>query len=217
MSHGKTIRFYLLVLLLGAAPSHASVLVSNLGEPPIAEFNTSNFVIGGSFSTAGGSYTLHSVTVSVFSNSSGTSELRLRADDAGLPGELIESLGAVTIGMGSSQVTYDSLGTTLDADTTYWITLGENGSGDFQWDVTISTAELSPVSWTIGDQTVSSDDGGATWSPVFFGPPNESPKFAINTVVVPEPPSLGLIGLGNLLAFRAVASAKKKASPRRAQ
>lgn len=113
-------------------------------------------------------------------------------DALGMPGMLVEDLGPQTIGRGTSAVTYTSAGVVLQANTTYWLTLGEAaGSGDFQWDGTTSTAQIPPVSWTTGDQALSSGDGGATWQQVFFGPANESPKFAIDATAatVPEPHS----------------------------
>jgi len=189
--------FLLLVLL--ASPSRADLIaVSNLGEPLSGGFGLGTLALAGSFTTADGAYTLNSVVVSAFSNSAGSATLRLRTDVLGMPGVLVEDLGSNRIGAGSSAVTYAYLGTALQPNTTYWVTLGEAGSGDFQWNVTTSTAETSSVAWTIGDQARFSNDGGTIWQQVFFGPPNESPRFAINArpAVVPEPSTLSVIGLG---------------------
>src|SRR6185503_13900973 len=121
----------------------------------------------------------------------GTSELRLRADASGSPGALIASLGShSTPAPGSSQLIYAAAGNALSANTTYWVTLGETGSGDFQWDGTTSTAQTSPGSWTIGDQDKSSSNGGATWVDVNFGPPNESGKFAVDATPAAPPVAL---------------------------
>jgi hypothetical protein len=198
------------LLLVAAAPSHAGIIVvSNRSEPLDVEFNVVQFAFAESFTTASGAYTLNSVIVSAFSNTSGRSELRLRTDVLGMPGLLVENLGLQTIGPGQSSPTYISTGSILQANTTYWLTLGETGpsSGDFQWDGTLSTAETSPVSWTIADQALFSTNGGATWKQVKFGPPNVSTQFAIEATpaaTVPEPGTcaLGLIGLGALLRYR---------------
>ncbi len=198
------------ILCFVTNPSRATVVVSNLSEPYQVGFTAdgTHFATAGSFSTsAAGNYRLNTVTlpIQVNSVSGDTTELRLRADGGGVPGALIESLGSEFASQGQTLLTYNSTGSVLSANTTYWVTLGETGSGGGQnWDGTLSTAEFSPISWTIGDQTFDSVIGSGTWQQVNFGPPNSSPLFAIDATAVPEPSSvtLGIIGLAGLLVFR---------------
>jgi hypothetical protein len=181
--------------LLASIRSDAATQVSNLAESLGFEMtaNGTNFAAASSFTTGASAYQLTSITVSVFTNTSGTSELRLHADNAGVPGTLIESLGSQTLpsNQGNVLLTFNSPGTpTLAANTTYWVTLGETGSGDFQWDGTFSTAETSPSSWTIGNQAKSKASGSSTWGEVFGGGTQESGRFAIDAtavVVLPQP------------------------------
>jgi hypothetical protein len=176
--------------LITPIPSQGVTYLSNLAEPVAVEF-TSN----GTFAHATGFWTganpvrLTSITVSVLTNSTGSSELRLRADagGAGVPGALIESLGSQTLpaSSGSVLVTYNSPGTpVLLPYSLYWVTLGETGSGSFYWDGTSSTtspgADPSPYGWGTGDFVKVSSNGGASWQDVDFGPPNENAKFAVD-------------------------------------
>ena len=180
--------------LLASTRSGAATQVSNLAESLGFEMtaNGTNFAAASSFTTGASAHQLTSITVSVFTNTTGTAQLRLRANNAGVPGTLIESLGSQTLpsNQGNVLLTFNSPGTpTLAANTTYWVTLGETGSGDFQWDGTFSTAETSPSAWTIGNQSKSSANGGASWSDV-FGATQESARFAIDAtavVVLPQP------------------------------
>jgi hypothetical protein len=158
--------------LLVAVRSEAATHVSNLAESLGFELTAdgTHFAGASSFTTGGGATQLTSITVSVFTNTTGTSELRLRADNAGVPGTLIESLGSQTLpsNHGNVRRVFDSAGQpTLAANTTYWVTLGETGSGDFSWDGTFSLSESSPASWTIGNQAKSRANGGSTWDEVF--------------------------------------------------
>ena len=171
------------LILLWATRSFAATQVSNLSEPYTVGFtaNGVHFAHASSFVTDGASFTLQSVTVAVRTNSSGTSELRLRADSAGSPGALLESLGTQSIS-GDVLLTYNSVGTPLSANTRYWVTLGETGSGDFTWKGTTSTAETSPGAWTIGNDDYNMTAGSGTWTPTNFGPPNESSLFSVDAI-----------------------------------
>jgi hypothetical protein len=167
------------VSLLVAARSFAATQVSNLSEPYTVGFtaNGVHFAHASSFVTDAASYVLQSVTVAVRTNSMGSSELRLRADSGGSPGVLIQSLGTQSI-TGDTLLTYNSGGTPLSANTRYWVTLGETGSGDFTWKGTTSTAQTG--AWTIGDDCFQMAAGSGTWTPTNFGPPNESALFSID-------------------------------------
>ena len=143
------------LLLLAAASLIASraeavTQVSNLSESNSVNFTSQGtFAHASSFTTGATATVLTSITVAVHTNSTGTTELRMRADNAGSPGALIESLGSQTLGPPgiTTDLAFPSPGTpTLAANTTYWVTLGETGSGDLAWQGTTSTVESSPAS-----------------------------------------------------------------------
>jgi hypothetical protein len=202
---GARVKLVLAAALLVSARSDAATQVSNLAEPLGVEFTSQGtFAHASSFTTGGSASQLTSITVSVFTNLTGTSELRLRTNASGAPGTLIESLGSQTLpsNQGNVLLTFSSPGSpTLSANTTYWVTLGETGSGDLGWDGTTSTAESSPASWTIGDQMKRSSDGGATWVDVNFGPPNESGKFAVEASAIQTFPDIAVTDATNRSIF----------------
>jgi hypothetical protein len=196
-----------LVVVLALPSAHASVVVSNLGEQYQVGITSdgAHFAAAGSFTTsAAGTYKLNSVSlpIQVNSPSGDTTELRLRANNAGAPGTLLESLGSLFAPQGQTSLTYNSsIHSLLSPNTTYWLTLGETGSGGGQnWDGTFSNNETSPIGWTIGDEALDSANGGVTWGPVNTPPPNETPKFAVDASLVPEPSTA-------LLAIAAVGTA----------
>jgi hypothetical protein len=195
-----------LIVLLASSSVHAIVVVSNLSDA--YQFGATSdgvhFAAAGSFTTsAAGTYKLNSVSLPIQVNSTGgdTTELRLRADNSGAPGTLLESLGSLFAPGGQTLLTYNSsVHSLLNPNTTYWLTLGETGSGGGQnWDGTESTAESSPISWTIGDQTFDSVIGSGIWTQDNFGPPNSSPKFAVDASPVPEPSAALLAVAGGCL------------------
>lgn len=159
--------------------------VSNLAESYDAEFlsNGTTFAHASAFTTGGLGYALTGVTLSAQANTVGHAEVRIRSDSGGQPGDFLASLGTQSLSDGLQNLTYPASGLSLLPNTTYWITAGETGSGDFNWTGTTSMAETSSGSWTIGDQTFVSADGGANWTPVSFGPPNESARFSVDADV----------------------------------
>ena len=94
-----------------AAPSIAATQVSNLSEPLGIEFTAdgAHFAHASSFTTDASAYQLQSITVSVLTNTTGSAELRLRADSAGSPGAVIASLGTQTLPSNQGQVPADLL------------------------------------------------------------------------------------------------------------
>lgn len=161
-----------------AGPS--SGIVSNLAEPSGVNFSASGtFAHASSFVTGDVAHTLASLSLAMSANTPGASEVRVRADDGGQPGSVLEILGLQPIAAGQSTVTFTSAGLSLAPNTTYWVTAGERGSGDVSWSGTTSTDETSPSGWTIGDQSYTSANGGDNWTATDFGPANESGLFSV--------------------------------------
>jgi len=188
--HRAKVQVCLVFVILIPRLCLAGEVVSNLTDADQVGFGiqTPANAAAGSFTTAasGGSYRLDSVVVKTQGSSGGTdtSGLLLRADASGKPGALLENLGTQTLPAGASTLTYTSSGTVLSPGTTYWVTMGETGSGFGQWQGTDSTVETSSVSWTIGDQTFNSTNGGGTWTQLNSGPPNSAPLFAIDATAI---------------------------------
>jgi hypothetical protein len=202
---------------LQSPPGPSATLVTNLNQSTdvVLAANGTNWAAASSFTTASGTHVLDSITVSASSSTGGTSELRIRADNGGVPGTLLSSLGSQSIS-GASNVTYNSGPTSLvlQPSTKYWVTLGETGSGDFGWNGTLSTSETSPTGWTIGDAVLQKPAASSTWQN--FGPPNYSGLFSVTAHAqgaaagVPEPAAVLLF-----LPFIAAASAYRLGRRRR--
>ena len=133
MHRRRAIQICVALLASIAAAAARAQVVSNLSDPVGWQLNISTpDVVAGSFTTSTTAYTLTSVLVRVQGTTAGTSDLRFRADAGGTPGALLEDLGSQAIAIAPSTLTYNSIGTLLAPGTTYWVTMGEAGSGNVQ-------------------------------------------------------------------------------------
>ena len=179
------IAFTLSLLLIASVACGQVNGVRNLDESMDTVFDVSQLAFAQRFTTGDAPRRLATVTVDVTSASTGSSTMMLREDFRRGPGDLVEDLGEITIPVGSSRPIYTSSGTMLEANTTYWLTLGEDGgSGSYNWTGTASLGETSPLGWSLGNQVAFSQDGGSTWTPFDSGFSNESARLSIN--VLPE-------------------------------
>jgi hypothetical protein len=127
--------------LFGAADAHADVVITNLATGVTAGSafgaTTSPAYRAFGFTMGGASYTLDEVVLGMnFPSGSQAPLVTLRADAAGAPGTLLETL--VTPGglAGSVDVVFTASGTVqLAANTTYWVQLeaGPTNVGGFRW------------------------------------------------------------------------------------
>jgi len=168
-------------LLCAATTSIAGTMVSNL-----AEYN--NFGMGtfglyehaSSFTTDSIPYHLNSITIAAYANADNTQgTLKLYWDLMGKPGALFAELGTKSIPAGEQMVTFSAIDTTLNSNTTFWVSVSSPGD-DFAWTGTTSTSEVSAGSWTIGDQVFNRIFPNPTWAAVDLGSPYESGKFAVD-------------------------------------
>jgi hypothetical protein len=189
MKMGMTVLLCCCTLAANATAS-GNVFVSNLAETNTVNFNITSFAHASSFLTDDADYVLDWVTLDVHSNTnSGFAQVKIRSDSGGVPGAVLEDLGIFNITSGGSTLqTLTSSGISLLPNTRYWITAGETGDGSASWKGTTSTTEVSPGTWTIGDDDYLSDDGGLSWQPTSFGPPNESSLFSVNATANILPP-----------------------------
>jgi hypothetical protein len=161
----------------------AAAYVSNLTEANELAFAASpppNAFSASSFTTDAQDYVLTNLTLQLQSAEAGGSVgVRLRADDGGKPGGLVENLGIRVLPVGESAQTFASAGVVLAANTTYWITAGEVGTGSVTWRATSSPGQTSRGAWTVGDESFESVDGAA-WTPIALGPSTEAGLFSID-------------------------------------
>lgn len=158
---------------IDASPAAITAMVTNLGEIPNSGTTINDSVWAATpFTTGANPATLTKVVLPVYNDSglSGgnpvTFNARLLADNAGLPGSQVEDLGiSDTVSAASfADVTFISSGSTLAANTTYWVMLRTTGPLAYTL-ATTSTAEASPDGWTIGDGAMRrSFDDGANWT-----------------------------------------------------
>jgi len=188
MRMGMTVCFCCSTLAVSSSVFGAEY-VSNLAETNTANFNITSFAHASSFLTDNVEYVLDSVALDTHSNnSSGFSQVKIRSDSGGAPGTVLEDLGVFNITSGGTTLhSLNSAGISLLPNTRYWLTAGETGSGSADWKSTTSTAEVSPGTWTIGDDAYISSDSGASWQPKFYGPPNESSLFSVNATPINLP------------------------------
>ena len=184
-------RIVLVAALMLATRSPADTRVSNLSEAPAGYSEVDSYATATSFTTGpapagtwASSWALNSITVLVGTSTDARASVGLRADNAGSPGALLYVTNVdLFFPASSAPLTAYVGGVLLRPNTKYWVTLGETpGFGDFQWWVTGSANQSSPSSWTIGDDTQSSSDGGQTWLCCSFG----AQMFSIDATPAPD-------------------------------
>ena len=179
----------------------AIVLSSNLASASDGTSAvTGSSYLASSFSTDGSAYLLNSVGLLLQNSSAGKAELDLYSDGGLQPGTLLATLNAPTTYTTTLATNTFTAGTgsafKLAANTTYWVVLKALG-GEFDWSYTgvdTGTGAGFSESWD------SSDDAGVSWFN-FSSEPNQLSVTATaitSSGAVPEPGSLGLLGLGLL-------------------
>lgn len=167
----RACRIVALVFASAALAQAASAIdiVSNLGQssPDGATLDAPGIGQAQSFQTGAGSLALSSVLLQMVDFNGGANSVasvEVRADNAGVPGALVEALGNVNVVADfATFYTVTAAGTNvLAANTKYWVVV-RYVSGDFDWSLTTS------ASWT-GLGTLLDDDsftsnGGASWAP----------------------------------------------------
>ena len=201
-----------IALLLGVA-GEARAQVSNETESSTGStdeqwFGSSYLAVANSFTTGSSGTTLSDVSLVIFGSSGTGFSLALYTDAAGAPGTAVESLsGNATPTTGT--YSYTSSGSTLAANTTYWVVAAGPSSGPdyyFNFTTTPSTAETGAAGWTIGNSYSYSTSPSLTWTPAG----SSAIQFSVNTTAVPEPSSYAaLAGVGALML---VASRRRRSA-----
>ncbi|MDB2686593.1 hypothetical protein N9Y42_05230 [Mariniblastus sp.] len=172
----------------------AQIAVSNLAEDGGFSVDVTETAYAQSFTTGADAIALFNVMIQARSDFDGSAQMNLRADNFGNPGVLIESLGTATIDvLRSAPLFTPDAPIDLLPNTTYWLTMGEDGSasGSFEWIVTDSTGQTSSFGWTIGDEVLERFDLdiiGTFWVPV-SNLADRVALFKIQTEPVPGTPT----------------------------
>ena len=201
--HSYTARVVGAVAILGlAVGAQAAVVFNNFG--PADAFSDSGRLLQGesvgtignvdqasSFTVGPDSYFLTSVTLGVFvdtppNTGTGPLDILVAADAGGSPGATFRTLPLNVNTTGKQTVTAPDDGTlTLNANTTYWIIADAKGSFDGSWNFN-----------SIGDtgSTAGRSDNGP-WN---LRPNDDRLVMRVEGTIVPEPGSIGLVGIGIL-------------------
>lgn len=149
-------------------PNQVINLVSNL--PPTTSANTgfqvtNNQWMGSSFTTGNNLVILTSVTLRLGQFTLGSLFVKLYSNSTGFPEYEINSFNVPSI---SGTNTYDFTLTNpyiLTANTTYWLVAGiSSGSGGYAWAFANSGDQIGELDWLIGDTAVFSSNQGVTWN-----------------------------------------------------
>ena len=165
------------LLAVSTAAQAQTVLVGNLGQPRVGSANR-NDIAAQSFTTGShaGGYTISTVKIRLGDLNAATGiAVRIRRDISipilnvfEQPGPLVAALtNPVTLTEDRVNTFTAPPGTTLDANTKYWITMneGKNAAYRLGYEITTSDAENREPGWRIGNIHLARDNSqGATWS-----------------------------------------------------
>ena len=175
-------------LLAVSAAAHAqtvTTLVSNTDSQhdggSTGNVRAQSFETG--FNTAG--YTISEVRIRFGSAFGRTTLVKIRADAGGEPGDLVATLtNPGTLSSNRFNTFTASPGTTLDASTTYWISVNEEVAAAQRVFIsrTTSNAETGQTGWSIGDSHLSRTSETSSW-----GSDNHSLFIAIRGTPIVDP------------------------------
>lgn len=198
-----------------AAPAQVVTLYDNLANQPQGfQSVDANAWTATRFSTDASNYMLTSATLKLYTESfgSGTFFVKLFSDNAGQPGTALATLASgsnpLSVGFQPTDVAFNGLSQPLSANTNYWIVFGDNAGPalDLRWGV------ADPGGSGVGYQAFRCSTGnqGATWGS--FDTDHAMQMQLIGNVIVPEPGSMVLAGLG--FAGASIAGWRKRRAAR---
>ncbi len=209
-----------LLSLLGTRTAMAVTTVSNLSNS--VSLDTDLFTgyfpeVGGAevkvampFVTGSSSSTLNSVDLNMdFASGSAPIIVSIYGDSGTQPGEFpgasLEVLSGASNPSLNQVYNYTSSGTSLSAATRYWLVLSTVNTGaldtSYYWHVTDDLSETSPAGWTIGNGPAVYSSIIGEWTGVTELDSATPGMFAVNATL-PEPASIGLLGLSALTLLR---------------
>lgn len=156
------------------------ILVENLPLTTSTNFQPSvtlNQWVGSRFTTGSDSYgyTLDSITLQLREFTGGTNLLvSLWSSNSNNPAQIGNQIisftnpNSITSTLANNTFTLTTP-QTLAANTTYWLLAGisSGGSGEYRWGSTTSPTDNSLFGWSIGNNSLISNNAGATWNDLF--------------------------------------------------
>ncbi len=184
----------LALLFAATAPARAGIIFSDFGSGQSCSnvsYNVSSTSVMAQSFTPNADYTLTSLSLALWLNTGPDSAIvSLCADNAGVPGSILESFIATSLTATSAVYTFmETPGVQLHQGTQYWVVVGGPGMSS-------STVVAWNENVTSTRGFTSSMNGGTTWNA--FGTPL-SAAFEVDGQLVsptPEPTSLGLLAVG---------------------
>jgi hypothetical protein len=153
--------------------------------------------LGQSFTTSGYTtqFRLDEVSLGMSAGTYSNFTVTLHANGSNnQPGTVLATLAGPSTYAGT-QPTFTASEVLLDPSTTYWVTWGFTGTGDYQ----MSVAGAPEGLWVVGDRYVGSSDNGASW---FVSSPGNYYAISISgsaVSAIPEPSTYAVLaGLGAL-------------------
>ena len=151
-------------LALPAQAQTATTLVSNTAETAVG--GSSNF-LAQSFETGANAtgYTVTEVQIRVSTATSRSTSLRIREDDGGEPGALVATFMNPASPTSQSLNTFTApANTTLEASTTYWISVNEGISlSRMSYSATSGDDETGEMGWSIGNDRLWRGSESSNW------------------------------------------------------
>ena len=155
VTRGLTAALLAVFAVLLALPVQAqtvTTLVSNTAQTAVggsSNFLAQSFVTG----TNATGYTVTEIDIRVSTASSRSTLLRVREDDGGEPGTLVATFMNPASPANQSLNTFTApANTTLDASTTYWVSVNEGiSSSRMSFSATSGNDETGEMGWSIGD------------------------------------------------------------------
>jgi hypothetical protein len=217
LNHVKTLAATAAAAMAALATAKAQVVaVSNLNETPFGIVTTVGAVhdtyYAGRFTTGsdatqvtgaaailrnGASSTLATYEASIW-NAATTGPDLLPTTSLGV----FDTNPTLAAEAGTHLITFSDAGISLAANTTYWLAIRNTSGNAIAWQITSSTAQDSPLGWTIADALTALKDPPIDW----HNASGHSPMFSIT--VVPEPheyallAGLGLVGFAGFRRWR---------------
>ena len=141
--------------------SNTDQTVSTSGS---SHFQAQSFTTG---ANAGG-YTVSEIQIHLRTiNTNQTTNVKIRDNNSsGQPGNLVATLSnPATLTAGALNTFTAPANTTLDASTTYWLSVSEGELSKLTYAATSGTSETGATGWSIGDTHLwRSEEGNTTWS-----------------------------------------------------
>ncbi len=161
----------LLLATFAALPLQAQTttvtFVSNTMEPPAtaisSNFSAQSFRTGGE----GLGYTISEIRIRLGTVNTKSLTVKIREDDNGVPGKEVATLiGPVTLAVNANNTFTAPLGTLLNINETYWLSMGEGlaRANIAQMQRTASDGETAETGWSIGDNFSRRNNESDDWT-----------------------------------------------------